>query len=297
MELDVGRARMAIAERVAKPLGLGIEECAEGIIRVVNASMIKGIRVVSVAKGYDARDFCLVAFGGAGPVHSAELAEEMDIPRVLVPVAPGVTSALGLLMADLRHDFVRTVLLIGDGLTHEELGARFTEMEGEALERMRQEGVEAGDVTLVRLSDIRYAGQGYELEVPVPSGTLDEAEMQALSDRFHEAHRQMYGYATRDRPIEAVNLRVTALTTLPRPSLIPAELNGRQDPDAAREPDRDVYFRGRSVPTPIYHRPRLRPGDVVNGPAIIEQEDSTTVVWEGQTSTVDAYSNLLLERA
>ena len=297
MELDVGRARTAIAERVAKPLGLGIEECAEGIIRVVNASMIKGIRVVSVAKGYDARDFCLVAFGGAGPVHSAELAEEMDIPRVLVPVAPGVTSALGLLMADLRHDFVRTVLLLGDGLTHEELGARFTEMEGEALERMRQEGVEAGDVTLVRLSDIRYAGQGYELEVPVPAGTLDEAEMQALSDRFHEAHRQMYGYATRDRPIEAVTLRVTALTTLPRPSLIPAELNGRQDPDAAREPDRDVYFRGRSVPTPIYHRPLLRPGDVVNGPAIIEQEDSTTVVWEGQTSTVDAYSNLLLERA
>ena len=204
MELDVGRARTAIAERVAKPLGLGVEECAEGIVRVVNASMIKGIRVVSVAKGYDPRDFCLVAFGGAGPVHSAELAEEMDIPRVLVPVAPGVTSALGLLMTDLRHDFVRTVLLSGDGLTHGELGARFAEMEDEALERMRQEGVEAGDVTLVRLSDIRYAGQGYELEVPVPSGTLNEAEMEGLSERFHEAHRQMYGYATRDRPLEGV---------------------------------------------------------------------------------------------
>ena len=107
----------------------------------------------------------------------------------------------------------------------------------------------------------------------------------------------MYGYATRDRPLEVVNLRVTALTTLPRPSLVPVELNGRKDPDAAREPDRNVYFRGRSVPTPIYHRILLRPGDVVNGPAIIEQEDSTTVVWEGQTSTVDAYSNLLLERA
>ena len=297
MELDVGRARTAIAEGVAEPLGLGVEECAEGIVRVVNASMIKGIRVVSVAKGYDPRDFCLVAFGGAGPVHSAELAEEMDIPRVLVPVAPGVTSALGLLMTDLRHDFVRTVLLSGDGLTDEELGARFAEMEDEALERMRQEGVAAGDVTLVRLSDIRYAGQGYELEVPVPSGTLNEAEMEGLSERFHEAHRQMYGYATRDRPLEVVNLRVTALTTLPRPSLVPVELNGRKDPDAAREPDRNVYFRGRSVPTPIYHRILLRPGDVVNGPAIIEQEDSTTVVWEGQTSTVDAYSNLLLERA
>ena len=297
MDLDVERARGVIAERVAEPLGLGVEECAEGIVRVVNASMIKGIRVVSVAKGYDPRDFCLVAFGGAGPVHSAELAEDLEIPRVLVPVAPGVTSALGLLMADLRHDFVRTVLLAGDRLTREELGTRFAEMEDEALERMRQEGVESGDATLVRLSDVRYAGQGYELEVTVPPGELDDTAIQGLTDRFHEAHSQVYGYATRDRPIQVVNLRVTAFTTLPRPSLVPAQLNGRTDPDAAREADRDVYFRGRSVPTPIYQRTLLRPGDVVNGPAIIEQEDSTTVVWEGQTSTVDAYSNLLLERA
>ncbi len=297
MELDVDRAREAIGERVAGPLGLGVEECAEGIVRVVNASMIKGIRVVSVAKGYDPRDFCLVAFGGAGPVHSAELAEELDIPRVLVPVAPGVTSAMGLLMADLRHDFVRTVLRSGDELTHEELGTRFSEMEGEALARMRQEGVDAGSVTLVRLADVRYAGQGYELEVTVPSGALGEAEMRGVESRFHEAHRQMYGYATLDRPIEAVNLRVTALTTLPQPDLAPAQLNGRRNPHEARESDRQAYFRGRLVHTSIYNRSLLRPGDVVDGPAIIEQEDSTTVVWEGQTSTVDAYSNLLLERA
>ena len=297
MDLDVDRARAAVEERVAKPLELGVEESAEGIIRVVNASMIKGIRVVSVAKGYDPRDFCLVAFGGAGPVHSAELAAELDIPRVLVPTAPGVTSAMGLLMSDLRHDFVRTVLRSGDELTHEELGARFAEMEDEALERMRQEGVEAREVTLVRLADIRYAGQGYELEVPVPSGTLAEAEMRDVGERFHEAHRQMYGYATLDRPIEAVNLRVTALTALPQPVLVPAELNGREDPESARETDRQVYFNGRSVNTSIYHRPLLQPGDLVHGPAIIEQEDSTTVVWQGQIATVDVYSNLLLERA
>ena len=295
MDLDVNRARNAI-EEVATPLGLGVEECAEGIVRVVNASMIKGIRVVSVAKGYDPRDFCLVAFGGAGPVHSAELAAELDIPRVLVPVAPGVTSAMGLLMSDLRHDFVRTVLRSGDELTHQELGSRFADMEDEALERMRQEGVEASDVMLVRLADIRYAGQGYELEVPVSSGTLTESEMRGVEERFHNAHTQMYGYASRDRPIEAVNLRVTALTPLPQPALVPADLNGRPDPESARETHRNVYFGGESVDTPIYHRSLLKPGDTVHGPAIIEQEDSTTVVWEGQTSTVDAYSNLLLER-
>ena len=296
MDLDVSLARAAVEERVAKPLGLGIEESAEGIIRVVNASMIKGIRVVSVAKGYDPRDFCLVAFGGAGPVHSSELANEMDIPRVLVPIAPGVTSAMGLLMADLRHDFVRTVIRAGADLTPEELGARFGDMETEALERMGQEGVEADDVTLIRLADIRYAGQGYEIEVPVPSGHLGDGEMQLVVERFHEGHRQMYGYATLDRPIEAVNLRITALTTLPQPELVPAELDGREDPERAKEGERQVYFHGKSVSTPIYHRPLLRPGDLVHGPAIIEQEDSTTVVWDGQTSTVDAYSNLIVER-
>ena len=181
-------------------------------------------------------------------------------------------------------------------MTGEELGARFAEMEDEALDRMRQEGVDEGEVTLVRLADIRYAGQGYELEVAVPSGTLGEEQMRGVVQRFHEAHRQMYGYATLDRPVEAVNLRITALATLPRPAFTPAELNGTEDPERAREGERQVYFHGETVPTPIYHRPLLRPGDVVHGPAIIEQEDSTTVVWKGQTSTVDAYSNLVLER-
>ena len=144
MSLDPDLARRAVADHVASPLGLGVEEAAEGIVRVVNAAMIKGIRVVSVARGYDPRDFCLMAFGGAGPLHAAELAEELSIPTVLVPIAPGVTSSLGLLLAELRHDYVRTVLRRGDDIPPAEMGAAFETMESEALVRMRREGVDRG---------------------------------------------------------------------------------------------------------------------------------------------------------
>ena len=296
MSLNTALARRVINDRIAKPLGLSVEECAEGIIRVVNASMIKGIRVVSVAKGFDPRDFCLVAFGGAGPVHSSELASELDIPKVLVPIAPGVTSALGLLMADLRHDFVQTVLKSGDSLDYAEIGSKFTNMEDEAVQRMQQEGVLADEVTLVRMADIRYAGQGYELEIPVSSGKLTEQSMKNAEDQFHLAHERMYGYSTPDRPIETVNLRITALTTLPQPKFVPSELIQRKNPEKARDGLRNVYFYGQFVETFIYYRPLLQPGDRIDGPAVIEQEDSTTLVWEDQIARVDAFSNLLLER-
>ena len=177
MVLDVGLARKAIRERIADPLGLSLEEAAEGIVRVVNAGMIKGIRVVSVAKGYDPREFTLVTFGGAGPLHAAELAAELNIPKVLVPIAPGVTSALGLLMADLRHDLVRTVLLTSSEATPSDLGAIYSELEAAALAQMDREGVDRDEVSLVRTADVRYLGQGYELEVPVSGGEVTESEL------------------------------------------------------------------------------------------------------------------------
>ena len=167
MPLDAALARRAVRECIADPLGIGVEEAAEGIVQVVNASMVKGIRVVSVSKGYDPREFCLVAFGGAGPLHASELAEEMDIPRVLVPVAPGVTSALGLLVADLRHDFARTVLRPGTDISPRELTYWFELMERQALEQMAREGVAPDRVTLaphgrrpLRWPGLRAAGAG-----------------------------------------------------------------------------------------------------------------------------------------
>ena len=294
--LDPGKARGAILDRLASPLGMSVEEAAEGIVRVVNAGMIKGIRVVSVAKGYDPREFCLVTFGGAGPVHAAELAAELDIPRVLVPIAPGVTSALGLLMADLRNDLVRTVLRSSDSVDPGDLSARYAEMEADALEQMRREGLEAGSVALVRMADVRYLGQGFELEVPVASGELTAAELSSIYERFHDSHRRLYGYDQKDSMLEVVNLRVTSIVKLPQPKFEAAPLDGSRNPAGAMTGKRDVYFHGEPLPSDIYDRKKLRPGDVVEGPAIIEQLDSTTVVWPGQAASVDAYSNLILER-
>ncbi len=296
MGLDLELARQAIEGRVATPLGLGLEEAAEGIVQVVNAGMVKGIRVVSVARGYDPREFCLIAFGGAGPVHASELAAEINIPKVLVPIAPGVTSALGLLMADLRHDFVRTVLRPGHELTPGEITLWYRDLERQAEGQMHKEGVEPGQARLVRLADLRYTGQGYELEVPISSNGLDDNEIDAAFQRFHEAHRQNYGYASEDNSIEVVNLRVTALASLPQPVLTEAPVVTEHDPRRALKATRPVVFSGRAVKTKIYERTELRSGDVLIGPAIVEQLDSTTVVWPDQTATVDPFGNLLLER-
>ena len=294
--LDVGQARDAIEQHVARRLGLTVEAAAEGIVTVVNAGMIKGIRVVSVAKGYDPRDFTLVTFGGAGPVHASELAAELQIPKVLVPIAPGVTSALGLLMADLRHDLVRTVVGSSTGATPEGLSARYGEMESDALAQMDREGVANDRVNLLRLADLRYVGQGYELEVPVSADGLTRRQVGEVFDRFHDAHRRLYGYATPDRPVEVVNLRITALASLPQPTLEPASLVESGDPSAASKGTRPVYFRNEPVPTGVYDRSGLLSGHVVAGPAIVEQLDSTTVVWPEQTASVDPYGNLILER-
>jgi N-methylhydantoinase A len=296
VRLDTHKARQAVQDCIARPLGLTLEEAAEGIIRVVNAGMIKGIRVVSVAKGFDPREFCLVAFGGAGPLHASELAAELAIPRVLVPIAPGVTSALGLLMADLRYEFVRTVLSRGDQVIASQLGALYGEMEAEAVAQIRDQGLVRDGVSLVRLADIRYQGQGYELGVPVAGGDLADAQLGEVFQRFHQAHRQRYGYDSPDSPLEVVNLRVTALAKLPRPRLEASKLNGTTNPSGAFQGQRHVYFGGQSVSTSIYDRSILRPGDAVTGPAIMEQLDSTTVVWPNQTAHVDAYRNLVLER-
>ena len=295
MSLDPELARRAISDHLATPLGLGLEEAAEGIVRVVNASMIKGIRVVSVARGYDPRDFCLMAFGGAGPLHAAELADELSIPTVLVPIAPGVTSALGLLLAELRHDYVRTVLRRGDEIPPAEMGAAFAEMESEALDRMRREGVERGDVALVRTADMRYLGQGYELDVVMASEEIDDGAVAAAYERFHEAHVRTYGYANRHDPIELVNLRVTATSGTTRPEMPSSPANGRPNPSDAMDATRRVFFRDEFVPTAVYDRALLRPGDAIDGPAVVEQLDSTTLVWPGGSARVDEFGNLLLE--
>lgn len=290
--LNINRSVEVIETKLAKPLGMSIEQIASGIIKVINASMIKGIRVVSVAKGYDPRDFALIAFGGAGPLHAAELAAELEIPKIVVPVAPGVTSALGLLMSDLRHDYVQTVLRNLNEVNVNELNSLFNSMEQNAYSQMAREGINEKDINLIRLLDLRYKGQAYDLQIPISGGKLSKNEIQSACVNFHAAHKNLYGFSIDENPMEIVNVRVTSVAGMNKPSFknsVSNQINSRE------KKKRDVIFGENKLSTDIFVRDDLSVGDKIVGPAVIEQIDSTTLILPRQKACVDNYGNLIIE--
>jgi len=298
MHLNVEAAWEAIRREIAEPLGLTVEKAAAGIIDVINATMVKGMRYVSVERGYDPREFIVVAFGGAGPLHATALAAELDVPRVISPPIPGATSALGLLVADFRHDYSQTYLRALPDVNLETINRIYANLEEAALDQMRQEGVAAEEVLFTRHADVRYLGQGYELEVAVPAGRLDAGSLKLVAERFYESHRQHYGYVKAENEVvQLVNLRLTAFGRLPRPRFAPADRSSEAslNPARARKAERLVYFEGAFQTVPIYERSELVVGDVIDGPTIIEQLDSTTVLAPGQRAVVDGYGNLVIE--
>jgi N-methylhydantoinase A len=221
------------------------------------------------------------------------------LPKILVPVAPGVTSALGLLMADFRHDMSCTYLCSVAQVDLGDLNNAFGRMEQAGLEQMAREGVDSEKVLFFRTADMRYMGQGYELEVSVPGGKMDSSHLATVNQRFHESHQRAYGYANWEEETELVTLRVVAIGQLRKPELGVGEPDptATVNPESARKGERPVYFAGGWVQTPIYERSRLRVGDRVLGPSIIEQFDSTTVMLSGQQATVDTQFNLVIEKA
>ena len=291
--LDVDAARAAIADTLAAPLGIGVEQAAEGIVQVINATMVRGMRAVSVEKGFDPREFVLVAFGGGGPVHASDLARELGAPEVLIPLAPGVTSAVGLLVADLRYDFTSTFLgALTDGAA-DRLALLYADLEQKALEQMARDGVPAEQVTLARTAEARYHGQGFELEVAVPAGPLGAGAIERVREAFHSSHTRQYGYAMRDEQVVVVNAQVTAVANLPKPG----------DPEAAptnshrRDPlkgQRPVYIGGHWTTAAVYDRSLLEPAMTIDGPAIVEQIDSTTVLQPGDCGRIDQFRNLIV---
>jgi N-methylhydantoinase A len=288
------RAIGALASR----LDLAPVDAARGILAVVHANMLAAIRLVSVRKGYDPRDYTLVAFGGAGPLHAGALARDLGIRQVLVPAVPGILCALGLLVEPLRIDCVRTRVQRLDTVAVPDLALRFEEMEVEAHRWLDREAVPPGRRRLVRALDMRYLGQNFELTVAAPAA-MWTGDVGALRRAFFIEHERVYGYAAEDEAIQIVNVRLTALgepDPLELPLLAPAT---RPDPDAARVAERPVYFAeaGGFVPTPIYRRERLLGGHCVAGPAIVEQMDSTTVIAPGQRAAVDERANLLIDTA
>ncbi len=293
MTLDVEAARQALQEKVGDPMGLSIEEAAAGIIRIANANMERAVRVSSAEKGFDPRDITLVAFGGAGPMHAAALAKAVGIPTVLVPEQPGVFSAIGLVMADIRHDFVQTRVARGAAITVDHLTPLYSELDQQGNEALARDGV-ADDARDLRCSaDFRYVGQAYEVNVPVPNVDLDDAAIAAIIQAFHDLHQQLYAHNHPDAPVEFVNGRIAAIGLTAAPALL-------ERPPADAVPTiketRPVYFEEATgfVDTAVYDRETLGPGSAIAGPAVVEQVDTTTVIHPGQTASVDGLGNLLI---
>jgi N-methylhydantoinase A len=293
--LDADRAREAIRRKIAEPMGLSVENAAEGILRVVNATMIRGIRLVSVERGFDPRDFVLVCFGGAGPVHAVKLAQELNIPTALVPGGPGVTCALGLLMADFRHDYSRTFLALLVRLDPEAVNAAFRELEEQATAQMLSEGVSREATVFHRAADMRYEGQGYELTVPLINKNYQQEDLTAMAGELGRIHREGYGYEMSAAAAEIVTLRLTAIGLRRKPEFR-AERPGTDDSQSALKERRRVYMDGGFREVPVYERRRLACGMEVASPAIIEQFDSTTVLFDGYDLAVDSFRNLVIRR-
>jgi N-methylhydantoinase A len=284
-------AREAIG-KLAVLLGLDPMATAQGILSVVTANMVRAIRVISVQRGYDPRDYTLIAFGGAGPLHAARLAQELDIARVLVPRNPGVLCAMGLLLTDLRADFSVTRLRTLEQAAMPDMAEAFRSLGVRARSWFENEGIAAENQRINRTVDMRYAGQNYELSVQLPEGPIGSHSIVALADGFAAMHRRLYGFTADDEPVQLVTFRVEATGIVPK-----AKLTQSSNIGSTAIPDtRPVWLAG-FVPCAVYDRDRLAAGDSFAGPAIVEQMDATTFVPAGMTARVDPWLNLILESA
>ena len=283
LKIDLAAAERAIATHVATPLNVTIAQAAAHIAAIVNANMAEALRIVSVERGHDARTFSLIAFGGAGPVHAAALADELGIPAVIIPPAPGAFSAFGLVASDLKRDYVRTLYADLGSVDPGTVAAAFATMEADGTRTLDTARVPAERRSLPRSADVRYRRQAYELTVPIADGPITRATLDAAIAAFHVKHEQTYGHANPAEPVQLVNLRLTAIGTLPRLKL--ARHGDRAD---ARLSEREVWFPDTGfVTAQIHWRPGLVAGQNIAGPAVIESMDSTTVLPPAWTAAID----------
>ena len=295
MVLDVEAARTAIRERCADPLNMVVEDVALGIVEIANSAMVGALRQVSIQRGYDPRDFLLVAFGGAGPVHANRLAAELEMPSVLIPTSPGTTSAMGLLVTDIKHDYSVALIQRADQLDFRTVESQFARMKSEGEAALSSEDVASESMRFVYQADTRYVGQSYELTITLPDGGLKSDQLPGVLEQFHSEHERAYGFKADDEPVEFVALRLSAIGVIEKPRSREVDV-GSGDAASAVKGTRLVYFTESDgyVDCPVYNRYRLRAGDEVEGPAIVEEVDSTVVVHPGWGAEVDGFGNLFL---
>jgi N-methylhydantoinase A len=295
MKLNKPKAENLLQEKLAKRLGLSLLEAADGVLKIINVKMEEAIKSVSSARGYDIRDFTLVAFGGGGPMHAGRMALDLGIPSVLVPLTPGVHSALGLLMSDVKHDYVRSKLAGLEELDLNEINHLFVQLIDQAKTDLHGEGFGDEEIKIEPYLDLRYAGQGYELTVPCPMPPLTRHDLALMRGRFDTLHEQNSGHKAETEPVELVSLRLVSLGLVPQAKLSPAKSSGRKI-EGAKSGERKVFFGKEhgTLATTIYARDLLEPAHVIAGPAIVEQLDTTTVIHPEQVATVDEYGNIMI---
>lgn len=290
MPIDKEKARMAV-RKIGQAFGYNDEEAANAILKVANANMCDALRLISVRRGYDPRDFALVAFGGAGPLHSAYLAKEMDIPHVIIPTYPGVAAALGCLLVDVRHDVSKTFVKNASDTDIQELESEFSALEKEAVQLLEKDGIQPENMKLIRYIEMRYVGQWRSLHVSVdkPLRSLD-----AALEKFHQEHEREFAYSNRNMGVEIYGLRVEAIGTVTKPELPKITTEGSLE-EALKE-TREVYFEeaGGFVTTPVYHRSKIPAHTQFSGPAVVEQLDTTVLIPPGFDARVDEYGHIII---
>ena len=295
MEVSLDHVRQALVDKVGNAFSIDAEESAESIIRVADANMMNALKLISVRRGYDPRDFAMVAFGGGGPMHGPTLAKELNIRKVIVPVAASVFSAWGMLMSDIRHDFIQTRILSFQSAPMDTLNAMWRQQMEEAQARFAAEGI-APEETLFRfIADMRYMGQEHTVQVSAPAYPWKEEDRAEILSRFHKTHEHFYTFSLPDTPAEIVNLHLVAYGQLTKPALQEIAPQVGDIAQACKE-TRRVFFSGDGwLDTPIYDRRKLGSGAVAQGPLVVEEPTTATVVCPGQTLTVDRYGNLIVE--
>jgi len=285
-----GLAEAAVDE-IARALGRSREQAAEAIVQVAISGMYREVSKLAARQGVDARDFCLMPFGGAGPMLGGLLARELGMAEVLVPTTPGVLSALGGLIADIRSDVIETVYADLDEAAMPGLLASFARLEAEAMRWIRADQGFGGEVTLEASAELRYRGQSFEIDVTLPREAIASGDRQAIAEAFHAAHEQIYGHADRAAPIQAIALRMVVSGRVPEPAMPEQELESGA-PVPLREAA--IWLDGRRHMAPLYARSALRHGHRFPGPAIVLQDDCTTCVPAGMEASVDRFGNLRL---
>jgi N-methylhydantoinase A len=293
MRLDENAARAAIESRIARPLSMDATASAEGVVRIIDVKMAEAIKAISTMRGHDLRDFMLLAFGGAGPVHAARIARDLGMAGVIVPLYPGVYSAIGLLMSDVKHDYIQSKMTPIADLSPHDVEMMFGRLSSQAASELRADGFSDAQIGVQRAVDMRYAGQGYEITIACSDDVGRGEGLDALREKFDQQHKIMFGHSAPEEPVEIVSYRVRGIGKVP-PVEMPRFRRTGASLANARRATRQVRFDGKSIDCPVYQREKLDVGLSFSGPAVLDQFDCTTVICPGQVARVDEWKNLIV---